>query len=89
MKQLQEMVKADKKHLMIYELNMHTDGGSATASEKNHYISFAAYVFSDRVLLTRLYPEQGAEMRIPIMQSGGDLYLYCTEHGLQRFPKFL
>lgn len=75
--------------ITVEEMDMDYYIAFGHAMEKNHYISFAAYVFSDRVLLTRLYPEQGAEMRIPIMQSGGDLYLYCTEHGLQRFPKFL
>lgn len=49
--------------------------------EKEHYISFAAYVKSDRVLLNRLYPEQNAAFRIPISH-GGKLYLYCINHGL-------
>lgn len=49
--------------------------------DKKHYISFAAYVNSDRVLLTRLYPEQSSAFRIPI-SAGGKLYLYCVNHGL-------
>lgn len=53
---------------------------------KEHYISFAAWVHNDRVLLNRLYPEQSAEFRLPIMRSGGNLYLYCTKHGLQKCP---
>lgn len=48
---------------------------------REHYILFAAYVKSDKVFLTRLYPEQGAAVRIPHM-SGGRLYLYCAKHGL-------
>lgn len=52
--------------------------------EKDHYIAFVAYVHHDRILLNRLYPEQSAETRIPIMNSRGDLYLYCTKHGLQK-----
>jgi DNA-binding XRE family transcriptional regulator/desulfoferrodoxin (superoxide reductase-like protein) len=56
---------------------------------KDHYISFAAYVSYDRALLIRLYPEQSAEVRIPMMMSRGDLYLYCTKHGLQKYPKAL
>ncbi len=48
---------------------------------KSHYIAFAAYVSYDRVLLVRLYPEQGGELRIPRMH-GGKLYLYCSQHGL-------
>lgn len=48
---------------------------------KQHYLSFAAYVKSDRVFLNRLYPEQSAAFRMP-MVPGGKLYLYCVEHGL-------
>lgn len=49
--------------------------------EKSHFISFIAYVGYDRVLLVKLYPEQGAEARLPQMR-GGTLYLHCSEHGL-------
>lgn len=52
---------------------------------KDHYIAFVAYVLYDRVLLTRLYPEQSAEARIPMIKNDGDLYLYCTKHGLQKY----
>jgi len=48
---------------------------------KEHYISFVAFVGYDRLMLTRLYPEQNAELRIPKMQRG-KLYVYCSEHGL-------
>jgi len=53
--------------------------------EKEHYISFAAYVKSDKVLLNRLYPEQSPAFRIPISY-GGKLYLYCINHGLTIYP---
>ena len=48
---------------------------------KEHYLSFAAYVTYDRVLLIKLYPEQAAEVRFPQM-SRGKLYIYCNQHGL-------
>ncbi len=48
---------------------------------KEHYISFVAYVSYDRMLLVRLYPEQGSELRIPQMH-GGKLYFGCNKHGL-------
>ena len=48
---------------------------------KDHFISFAAYVGFDRVLLIRLYPEQDSSVRFPKMR-GGKLYFYCTKHGL-------
>lgn len=49
--------------------------------EKDHFIRFAACVGSERVLLVRLYPEQGSEFRIPQM-NGAKLYLCCSRHGL-------
>ncbi|MGN1031103.1 MAG: helix-turn-helix domain-containing protein [Butyricicoccaceae bacterium] len=59
------------------------------AMSKEHYISFAAYVNYERVMICRLYPEQSAEVRIPIMQGRGDLYLYCVRHGLKKYPRVL
>ena len=49
--------------------------------EKGHYISFVSYIRFDRVLTVKLYPEQGGEVRIPVMR-GGKLYYYCSVHGL-------
>ena len=48
---------------------------------REHHLLFAAYIKSDRVFLTRLYPEQEAAVRVPNL-GGGKLYLYCTRHGL-------
>lgn len=48
---------------------------------KEHYISFTAYVTSDRLQMVKLYPEQMAEVRIPI-RGHGILYVYCNQHGL-------
>ncbi|SHO45083.1 helix-turn-helix domain-containing protein [Anaerocolumna xylanovorans] len=56
---------------------------------KTHYISFVAYVTSDRILLVKLYPEQTASVRLPKI-SGASLqqkhssilYYYCNRHGL-------
>ncbi len=56
--------------------------------EKSHYIAFAAYVLCDRVFLIRLYPEQTAEFRIPLLKTRGDLYVYCTRHGMQKYARF-
>jgi transcriptional regulator with XRE-family HTH domain len=56
---------------------------------KTHYISFVAYVTSDRVLLVKLYPEQSAAVWLPKMSGGTlhhrnnvNLYYYCNQHGL-------
>ena len=50
--------------------------------EKDHFFRFAARVTTDRVLLVRLYPEQGGEFRIPQLRGGGKLYLCCSRDGL-------
>lgn len=48
---------------------------------KNHFISFVAYVTTDRVQLVKLYPEGNAETRFQL-RGRGYLYLYCNKHGL-------
>ena len=53
---------------------------------KEHYIAFAACVNHDRIYLNRLYPEQNPEFRMPMIRRGGYLYVYCTKHGLQKYP---
>lgn len=50
---------------------------------KAHYISFLAYVTSDRVQMVKLYPEGNAACRFRF-QGRGDLYLYCNHHGLMK-----
>ena len=50
---------------------------------KEHFLVFAAWVSYDRTLLIRLYPEQNAEFRMPMLRKG-TLYLCCSEHGLFR-----
>lgn len=50
---------------------------------KQHYISFLAHVSTDRLQLTKLYPEGEAACRFKIRPSGW-LYLYCNRHGLMK-----
>ena len=50
---------------------------------KGHFITFAALVSWDRVTVVRLYPEQAVEVYLP-RQRRGELYLFCSEHGLFR-----
>ncbi|WP_080802809.1 helix-turn-helix domain-containing protein [Arabiibacter massiliensis] len=49
--------------------------------DKRHYVSFMAYVTTDRVHMRKLYPEQEPEARFPIM-GPGMLYAFCNRHGL-------
>ena len=55
---------------------------------KEHYLSFVAYVKSDRVYMYRLYPEQSPSCRLPIT-SGGSLYVYCVKHGLMVYSDII
>ncbi len=48
---------------------------------KQHYISFVAYVTTDRMQLVKLYPEGNAETRLQLY-GAGRLYWYCNRHGL-------
>jgi transcriptional regulator with XRE-family HTH domain len=50
---------------------------------KQHYISFVAYVTSDRLQMVKLYPEGNAETRMQL-RGKGYLYYYCNRHGLFR-----
>ncbi len=54
--------------------------------EKGHFLRFAACTAADRVVLVRLYPEQGGEFRMPQLRGGGRLYLCCSRDGLFEVP---
>ena len=48
---------------------------------KGHFISFLAYVTTDRVYFQKLYPEQEAEARFP-RRGHGHILAFCNRHGL-------
>lgn len=50
---------------------------------KSHFISFMAYLTSDRVQFIKLYPEGNAETRFQLRGSGY-IYIYCNKHGLMK-----
>ena len=50
---------------------------------KQHFISYVAYVTTDRMQLVKLYPEGNAETRVQ-MRGRGYLYWYCNRHGLYK-----
>ena len=79
-----EAEEADAEHAITLEpvedeqfLTVHHD------MTKQHFISFVAYVTSDRMQLVKLYPEGNAETRIR-KRGLGYLYYYCNRHGLFR-----
>ena len=53
---------------------------------KQHYISFVAFVTSDRIQMVKLYPEGNAQTRLQL-RGMGCLYYYCNQHGLFRKKK--
>ena len=53
---------------------------------KDHFISFVAFVTSDRIQLVKLYPEGNAETRLQL-RGMGCLYYYCNRHGLFKKKK--
>ena len=50
---------------------------------KTHFISFVAFVTSDRMQMVKFYPEGNAETRLQL-RGLGHLYYYCNHHGLFR-----
>ncbi len=48
---------------------------------KQHFISFAAFVTSDRIQMVKFYSEGNAETRMQL-RGMGYLYYYCNRHGL-------
>ena len=48
---------------------------------KEHFISFTAFVTSDRIQMVKFYPEGNAETRLQL-RGRGYLYYYCNRHGL-------
>ena len=48
---------------------------------KQHYISFVAFITSDRIQMVKFYPEGNAETRLQL-RGRGYLYYYCNRHGL-------
>ena len=53
---------------------------------KQHFISFVAFVTSDRLQMVKLYPEGNAETRLQL-RGMGYLYYYCNHHGLFKMKK--
>lgn len=76
----------DAGHRLAAELS---DGEWYLTSDRpmrrEHYLSFAALVNEDTVVLRRLYPEWGAQTRLPYF-AHGTLLWYCTRHGLFALP---
>ena len=77
-----EAEEADESHALTIERvedeHYLTAGHPMT---KEHYISFAAFVTTDRIQLVKFYPEGDAQTRMQ-MRGHGWLYWYCNRHSL-------
>ena len=56
-------------------------GISVEAVEDEHFISFLAFLTSDRIQMVKFYPEGDAQTRLQL-RGLGYLYWYCNHHGL-------
>ena len=79
-----EAEETDDEHIVTIEnvedekfITVHHD------MTKSHFISFAAYVTSDRLQLVKFYPEGNAETRMQF-RGRGYLYVFCNRHGLMK-----
>lgn len=77
-----ESEKCDENHLIKVETIDHEYFITIKHDmNKNHYISFIAYVTSDSYELVKLYPEQDVLVRFR-KKGHGILYAYCNKHGM-------
>ena len=53
---------------------------------KEHFISFLAFVTSDRIQMVKLYPEGDSAARFQL-RGRGQIYYYCNRHGLFKQKK--
>ena len=76
--------EADEAHrLLVTPVEDEWFVESGHPMEKDHFLSFAALVQSERVTLVKWYPEGAAQARFP-RRGHGVLYTYCNKHGLFR-----
>lgn len=68
-----EIEKVEDEHFLTVKHEM----------TKTHFISFIAYLTSDRVQFVKLYPEGNAQTRFQL-RGRGYLYIYCNKHGLMK-----
>ena len=50
---------------------------------KSHFISFIAYLTTDRIQFVKFYPEGNAETRFQL-RGRGYIYIFCNRHGLMK-----
>lgn len=73
----------DVHHMSVQRVEDEIYVSSDHLMEKDHYLSFAAYMTHDRCEIKALYPEGNAEARF-FFRGTGCLYYCCNQHGLFR-----
>lgn len=80
----QEAELMDDNHLICVETVDHEYSVSIQhLMNKEHYISFIAYVTSSSIEIAKLYPEQDISIRFR-KKGHGFLFAYCNKHGMFR-----
>ena len=79
-----EAEKIDEEHNVTIE-NVEDEKFITVHHEmsKKHFISFLAYVTTDKVQFVKFYPEGNAEARMQF-RGRGYIYIYCNRHGLMK-----
>ena len=79
-----EAEEPDEEHSIVIE-NVEDEKFITVPHEmtKTHFISFIAYVTTDKIHFVKLYPEGNAEVRMQL-RGRGYIYIYCNRHGLMR-----
>lgn len=71
----------DEEKLSVEQIDNQWYISSDHPMDKQHYISFIAYVTGDKLNIIKQYPEWNMQAYIP-KKEHGMLIWYCTEHGL-------
>ncbi len=76
---VQKAEEEDRLDISVSDGEWYVTGGHAM--ERGHHISFLAFLTGDTLVMKKLYPEWGLEVRLPYF-AHGTLLWYCTRHGL-------
>ena len=75
----QKAAESDRLHVSLSDGEWYVTSGHEMV--RDHYIAFMALLTGDTMVMKRLYPEWGLEVRLPHVAHGTMLW-YCTRHGL-------
>lgn len=76
---VQKAAGEDRLDISLSDGEWYVTGGHAMVRE--HDLSFMAFLTGDTLVMKKLYPEWGLEVRLPHF-AHGTLLWYCTRHGL-------